>query len=212
MVWYAYKDCKDGCRCAPRPGSTTETAPPATKEVPGFAVEEEDAVQCSEAKPCDDDDDNDNDADGAGGNIDLEQKKAAADRKWKADVAARAAAAKGDSDAYGGDDWSDEYGHEEPPPSDQEEEEPPLSFADAMMDWADENWRLVFGGIVVLVLSCILLPSLLAVGLGAKGPAASSPAAAASTSPAAAAASAESSDAGGSARKASDTDAKTKDQ
>ena len=46
----------------------------------------------------------------------------------------------------------------------EEGEEDALGAIEGALEWADENWRIIFGLTVIIVLSCVLFPSLLAFG------------------------------------------------
>jgi hypothetical protein len=230
MIWYAYKDCKTGCRCSPRPGTPAAEAPSTSSQqgAPGFAATEEDAVQCSEDVPCDDV--NDGDGDGTEGEeeqpyVDVDQKKKIAEEKWKAEVAARAAAAAegggsadDDDDDGDGDDWSEDDSSEYARGGvgggggGEEGEEDALGAIEGALEWADENWRIIFGLTVIIVLSCVLFPSLLAFG-GTTVPSPRPPTGGAPAAAASAAATGNASAGAVAASKASkDADAKTKEQ
>ena len=42
--------------------------------------------------------------------------------------------------------------------SEPEEIEPELSPVEALLEWVDENGRLVFGGVVLVLMTCFVLP------------------------------------------------------
>lgn len=184
MIWYAFKECKSGCRCTPKPGSSVREAEggdgPARDSVAssfGAGDDEEDPVQCSEKKPCDSDGAADGDGGPAGDEedeseetqayVDAKQKRVDADVKWKAEVEARKAKLaqedEEDEEALDGQ-YHEGYNGEE----DNSEEE--LAFSEAAMEWMDDNWRMVFGITVILLLSCTLLPSLFLVPNAAPSP------------------------------------------
>ena len=97
----------------------------------------------------------------------MKQKRRAADVKWKAEVEARRAKLAqedGEDEEALEDQYYEGYNGE----GDNSEEE--LAFSEAVLEWMDDNWRVVFGITVVLLLSCTLLPSLFLVPNAAPSP------------------------------------------
>lgn len=161
MIWYAYKDCPTGCKCLPRSPQSAEGTPffhqeQATEEVP----------QCSEEKPsCGDDSKTESGGDDSILEAPPVPSKSSASSRSSASAASSAyddleEDNYGEDEDYARDDDAHQYGGE------PEEVEEPVSAAEAVMDWLDENYRLLFGGAAVLLLSCVLIPTLAVVGLG----------------------------------------------
>lgn len=154
MIWYSYNDCPTGCKCLPR----QEQKVVAPEEHHSFSTSQGTKVtQCSEDKPaCGDDDSFDKPAISG---------KAANTASMHDKPTGRKSVPEEYGNEYNYD--VDESGDWSQPTQNDGESEEPTSALEAVMEWLDEYHRHLFGGIVVLMLLCLLLPSLIFVGLGA---------------------------------------------
>jgi hypothetical protein len=149
MVWYSYRDCPSGCRCLPK-----KVVPLEVKEKPLFASSSEE-VLCSESKP-----------DDCGG----ENKETAETASPPQPVSPRAVSTEPEKEQqHGGmterdDDEYDDYQEDSEPSREPEVVEEAVSQFDEFLDWLDENYRLIFGGFIILLLCCTMLPTLAMLG------------------------------------------------
>ena len=158
MVWYAVKDCPTGCKCAPHPSHAASSAPPPQESA--FGVDE---GLCTEETK---------DDCGGGSEEESAEKRAEKaakelrDAKWKAaeEAKKRRGQVEAADDEYSDDEYSDE-GHAGNAPAPEEQ----VSLSEIAMDWLDDNARVIFGGVVVLVFACIILPTLVVMGGGSGG-------------------------------------------
>lgn len=164
MIWYSYKDCPHGCKCLP-PAAVT---PPLEKFIP---AQSKDASLCSEDKPACGDEDSNTAATQAAS---PKSKISHSHRSEPAGAGRNAHDSEDSPPSFSHDedeediDRADEEGHEDWH-SQSSDVEPPTSLMESLLEWLDENARLVFGGAVVVFLTCTLLPTLLVVGFSGSG-------------------------------------------
>jgi len=164
MIWYAYKDCPTGCRCLPRVAAP-ETSKSEASAVSSFSTS---SLQPSESAQCSEPADN-----GQEPVCDSEVKlpNAPLSPNTKAKSPSKPLSARDQHPPKASEETADddilEHGevYVEPVP----ELEDAVSTVETLMDWIDDNGRFLFGGAVVLFLTCTILPTLIYVATGAGG-------------------------------------------
>lgn len=164
MIWYAYKDCPTGCRCLPRVAAAETLKSERTSESVFSSSNPQplEPAQCSE--PADESQDS-----GCESEVKLPNAPLSQNTQAKSPPKPLSARDQHPPKALeeAADDDMLEHGevYVEPVP----EPEDAVSTAEALMDWIDDNGRFLFGGAVVLFLTCTILPTLVYVATGAGG-------------------------------------------
>jgi hypothetical protein len=165
MIWYAYKDCPSGCRCLPRV-ATSATTFESGASLESFTSSSDsqatEPAQCSE--PTDKSQEPGCDSEQALPNVPLS--RSTQEKAPPKPFSPRKEHPRNLIEESLVEEML-EHGevYVEPLP----EPEDALSTAEALMDWLDDNGRFLFGGAVVLFLTCTILPTLVYVATGAGG-------------------------------------------